>query len=268
MIKRYSITLLIILALQVHSLAQGRWTLGLEATRRIELRKYEDSYRYLLKRGGFESKFPVGVNVAFQYSEKWRFESGFISTPYSETVAVFYNEPGYQRLFDRPLIYIGSTSTFEIPLKVAYNPGFRWKGIQLNIIGGFNTYILDGVLNSMGEAGLPSIPVWPSPPTNLSVIYNMGPISRINFSLETGAEAMKELGRRFIVLYRFSARLGLIDMVEMEGNYKTGQNILENPENIYPFRVVSNGSALHHTFSLRYRLGKKKEKQNWWEDED
>jgi hypothetical protein len=268
MIKRYSISILTILVLHVHSLAQGKWTLGLEATRRIELRKYEDSYRYLLKRGGFESVFPVGVNVAYQYSEKWRFESGLLSTPYSRTVAVFYNEPGYQRLFNRPLFFINPTSTFEIPLKVAYHPGFRWKRIQFNVIGGLNTYILDGVLDSMGEAGLPSVPVLPTPPTNLSVIYNMRPISRINFSLETGAEAMRELGRRFIVLYRFSARLGLIDMVEMEGNYKTGQNILENPENIYPFRIVSNGTALHHTFSLRYRLGKKKEKENWWENGD
>jgi hypothetical protein len=266
--KRGLLCFFLVLLIQVPSLAQGKWTLGLELTRRSELRQYEDSYKYLFTRGGGGPVFPAGLNVAYQYSEKWRFESGFISTPYSQTVGVYFNEPGYQRIFNRPIVYIDNLLTFEVPLRVAYNPNFSWKGVQFNLIGGVNTYILDGFLSSTGEAGLPAIPVVPTPPTNLSVVYRDRPLSRINFSLEAGAEAMMPIGKRFIFLYRFTGRLGFIDMVEMEGDYITGQNISENPENIYPFRIVSNGTALHHTFSLRYRLGKKKEKENWWENED
>lgn len=266
--KRSLLCFLLILLSHAPSLAQGKWTLGLELTRRSELRQYEDSYRYLLTRGGGGPVYPVGLNVAYQYSEKLRFESGFISTPYSQTVGVFYNEPGYRRVFNRPVLYTNNQPTFEVPLRLIYNPNFTWKGIQFNLFGGLNTYILDGSINSFGEGGLPSIPVVPSPPTNLSVVYQVRPLSRINFSLEAGPEAMLPLGKRFVVLYRFTGRLGFIDMVEMEGNYITGQNMSLNPENIYPFRVVSNGSALHHTFSLRYRLGKKKFKENWWEYEE
>lgn len=266
--KRGLLCLLLMLSSHATSLAQGKWILGLELTRRSELRQYEDSYQYLFTRGGGGPVFPAGLNVAYQHSEKWRFESAFISTPYSRTVGVYYNEPGYERLFNRPVAYVPNLLTFEIPMRVAYSPGLNLGRFQINFIGGLNTYILDGSLNSIGNPGLPAIPVVPTPPTNLSVVYQDRPLSRINFSLEAGSEAMLPLGKRFIFLYRFTGRLGFIDMVEMEGNYITGQNLSLNPENTYPFRVVSNGSALHHTFSLRYRLGKKKVKENWWEYED
>jgi hypothetical protein len=250
------------------SLAQGKWTLGLETANRSELRKYTDSYRYLFKGTGGSSAFPAGMNVAFQYSERWRFESGLIGTPYSNTVAVFYNEPGYKRMFNRPISYTNHTSTLEIPIRVIYHTNLRWKSIQFNVMGGLNTYLLAESIDARGGGGLPAIPVWPSAPTNLSVSYSTQNLSKINFSLEAGGEAMWDLGKRFVFIYRFSARLGLIDMVEMEGEYLTGENLTLNPTNIYPFRVIANGSALHHTFSLRYRLGKKIEKENWWEDEN
>lgn len=242
--------------------------MGLDIARRSEIRQYEDSYKYLFTRGGGGPVFSIGGSIAFQYNEKWRFESGLLSTPYSNSVSVFYNEPGYSRLLNRPLMYINHTNTLEIPMKAIFNTQISWKSIQFNLVGGFNTYLLAGNINSWGYAALPSIPVSPSPPTNLSVQYSDRNLSKINFSLEAGGEAMWNLGKRFIFIYRFTGRLGFIDMVEMEGSYKTGQNISENPENIYPFRVVTNGSALHHTFSLRYIMGKKKEKENWWEYED
>jgi hypothetical protein len=242
--------------------------MGLDIARRSEIRQYEDSYKYLFTRGGGGPVFSIGGSIAFQYNEKWRFESGLLSTPYSRTVAVFYNEPGYSRLLNRPLMYGSHTNSLEIPMKIIYNPSVKWKSIQFNIIGGINNYLLAGNINSRGETWLSSIPVNPSPPTNLSVQYFTENLSTINFSLEAGTEAMWNLGKRFIFIYRFTGRLGFIDMVEMEGSYKTGQNISENPESIHPFRVVTNGTALHHTFSLRYRLGKKNEKENWWEYED
>jgi hypothetical protein len=246
--------------------AQGRWTMGLDIARRSEIRQYQDSYQYIYKGGG--PVFSIGGSIAFQHNEKWRIESGLLSTPYSRTVAVYYNEPGYKRLLNRPLMYVSNRNTLEIPLKLVYNPSIQWKAIQFNLIGGFNTYLLAGNINSWGYAALPSIPVSPSPPTNLSIQYNDRNLSRYNFSLESGAEAMWALGRRFIFIYRFTGRLGFVDMVEMDGSYKTGQNISENPESLHPFRVVTNGTALHHTFSLRYRMGKKKVKENWWEYED
>lgn len=249
------------------SLAQGRWSMGFDIARRSEIRQNEDSYKYMYTRGGGGPMFSIGGSIAFQHNEKWRFESGLMSTPYSNTVAVYYNEPGYKRLLNRPLMYVGNTNSLEIPIKIIYNPSVKWKSINFNLLAGFNTYLLAGSINSRGSIGLSSIPVNPSPPTNLSVIYFTENLSTINFSLEAGAEAMWDLGKHFIFIYRFTGRLGFIDMVEMEGSYKTGQNISENPENIYPFRVVTNGTALHHTFSLRYRMGKKKEKQNWGDTE-
>ncbi len=266
MIKPFTSIIFALFISYTTSLAQGRWSLGFDVARRSEIRQYQDSYQYIYKGGG--PVFSIGGSIAFQYNEKWRFESGLLSTPYSRTVAVYYNEPGYKRLLNRPLMYGSHTNSLEIPMKIIYNPSVKWKSIQFNIIGGINNYLLAGNINSRGETWLSSIPVNPSPPTNLSVQYFTENLSTINFSLEAGTEAMWKLGKRFIFIYRFTGRLGFIDMVEMEGSYKTGQNISENPESIHPFRVVTNGTALHHTFSLRYRMGKKKEKENWWEDED
>ena len=118
------------------SLAQGKWTWGLEVANRSELRKYEDSYQYLFKGTRGSAAFPVGMNVAFQYSERWRFESGLISTPYSRTVAVYYNEPGYTRIANRPVSYRNHMATLEIPLRIVYNTNLRWKSIQFNVMGG------------------------------------------------------------------------------------------------------------------------------------
>lgn len=160
-------------------------------------------------------------------------------------------------------MYISNTNTLEIPLKVVYNPSIHWKSIQFNVLGGFNTYVLIDNINTYREAGIPSIPVSPSPPTNLSAIYTTHNLSKINYSLEAGAEAMWHLGNRLIFIYRFTGRIGFAEIVEMEGNYVTGQNIAENPENIYLFRVISRGSAMHHTFSLRYKLGNNVVKYNW-----
>lgn len=188
-------------------LAQGKWTMGFDVARRTELRQNEDSYKYLFRNGG--QVFSIGGSLAFQYNEKWRFESGLFSTPYSRTVAIYYNEPGYKRLLKRPLMYVGNTNSLEIPLKVVYNPSIFWKSIQFNIVGGLNTYLLAGNINSWGEAGLPAIPVFPAPPTNLSVVYNTRNLSKVNFSLEAGGEAMWHLGKRFIFIYRFTGRLSI-----------------------------------------------------------
>jgi hypothetical protein len=229
--------------------------------KRSEIRQYQDSHKYLYKGG--VPVLSLGGSLAFQYNNKWRFESGLISTPYYRSAAVYYNEPGYKRILNRPLMSIGNTNTLEIPLKVVYSPSISWKSIQVNLLGGFNTYLLTDNINAWGEAGLPSIPVSPSPPTNLSAVYNTRNLSKINYSLEAGIEAMWHLGNRLIFIYRFTGRIGFTEMAEMEGNYITGQNIAEKSENIYPFRIISRGSALHHTFSLRYKMGKDKTKDNW-----
>jgi hypothetical protein len=267
-VKKTPIVLVLILINKSTALAQGRWSLGLELTRRSELRKYEDSYQYLFTKGGGGPVFPIGVNVAFQYSERWRFESGLISTPYSRTVGVYFNEQGYRRLLNKPIIYSGHRKTIEIPLTAVYKTNFQRRSLQLNIVGGLNTYILDASINASGFAGLPAIPVSPAPPLGLTVQYNDRNLSKYNISLEAGTEVMWSLGNRFLFIYRFTGRVGFIDMVEMEGNYITFRNTIANTENTYPFRVVSSGSALHHTFSLRYRMGKKKERDNWWEYEN
>lgn len=247
------------------SSAQGRWTLGWEMTKRSELRKYTDSYQYLFTNRNIPS-YVTGFNLTFQYSERWRIESGLINTFYSKTIAVYYNEPGYTRLVKRPMIQSRRTSTLEIPMKLVYNTDLQWKSITVNLLAGLNTYILTGSLESSPEGILPALPVWPTPPTNLSVIYRDQNLSKINSSLETGAEAMWNLEKNLIFIYRFTGRLGFIDMVQMEGDYVT-RNLNHITENSYPFRVVSNGSALHHTFQLRYKLGKKRKKGNWWEAE-
>jgi hypothetical protein len=103
------------------SLAQGKWSMGLEIINRSELRKYEDSYQYLFKGTGGSSAIPWGLNIACQYSDRWRFESGIISRHYSRTVAVYYNEPGYTRIVNRPISYTGHTATVEIPIRIVYN---------------------------------------------------------------------------------------------------------------------------------------------------
>lgn len=248
------------------SLAQGKWSMGFTMASRSELRQYQDSYQYLFKGSG--PAFSFGGSLAYQHSEKWRWETGLFSTPYSRTVGVYYNEPGYRRMLNRPVMYGSNTNSLEIPLKVIYSTPLRFKNIQFNILGGINTYLLASSYNVWGFTGLAAIPVSPSPPTNLSVVYNTRNLSKINFSLEAGGEAFWKLSERFHFIYRLSGRVGFIEMVEMQGDYRTGDNLTLNPDRIYPFRVVSRGSALHHTFSLRFVMGRKKWKENWWEDED
>jgi hypothetical protein len=248
------------------SLAQGKWSMGFTMASRSEWRQYSDSYQYLFKGGS--PVFSFGGSLAYQHNERWRFETGLFSTPYSNTVAVYYNEPGYQRMLNRPVMYVGNTNTLEIPFKVIYTTPLKWKAINFNLVAGFNTYFLAENINAQGKAGLPSIPVSPSPPTNLSVVYNDRNLSKINFSLEAGGEALWKLSDRFHLIYRLTGRIGFMEMVEMEGNYLTGENLSVNPDKIYPFRVISRGSALHHTYSLRFNMGRKKWKENWWENED
>jgi hypothetical protein len=165
-------------------------------------------------------------------------------------------------------MYGSNTNSLEIPLKAIYSTPLRFRNIQFNVIGGINTYLLASSYNVWGFTGLAAIPVSPSPPTNLSVAYNTRNLTKLNFSLEAGGEAFWKLSERFHFIYRLSGRVGFIEMVEMQGDYRTGDNLTLSPDKIYPFRVVSRGSALHHTFSLRFVMGKKKWKENWWEDED
>jgi hypothetical protein len=252
--------------IQATSLAQGKWSMGFTMASRSEWRQYQDSYQYLFKGSG--SAFSFGGSLAYQHSEKWRWETGLFSTPYSRTVGVYYNEPGYRRLLNRPVMYGSNTNSLEIPLKAIYSTPLRFRNIQFNVIGGINTYLLASSYNVWGFTGLAAIPVSPSPPTNLSVAYNTRNLTKLNFSLEAGGEAFWRLSERFHFIYRLSGRVGFIDMVEMKGDYRTGENLTLNPDRIYPFRVVSRGSALHHTFSLRFVMGRKKWKENWWEDED
>ena len=113
---------------------QGKWSMGFDMASRSEWRKYEDSYRYLFK--GSSSVFSFGGSISYQHNERWRFESGLISTPYSRTIAVYYNEPGYKRMLNRPLMYIGHTNMLEVPIKAIYSAAIQWKAIQFNIVGG------------------------------------------------------------------------------------------------------------------------------------
>ncbi|MBY5949421.1 hypothetical protein KUV23_00470 [Algoriphagus marincola] len=247
------------------SFPQGKWSMGFTMASRSEWRQYQDSYQYLFKGSG--QGFSFGGSLAYQHNEKWRWETGLFSTPYSNTVGVYYNEPGYRRMLNRPVMYVSHTNTLEIPLKAIYSTPLKWRNIQINVVAGFNTYLLAENINSQGYAGLPAIPVSPAPPTNLSVVYNDRNLSKVNFSLEAGGEAFWKLSERFHFIYRLSGRVGFIEMVEMQGDYRTGDNLTLSPDKIYPFRVVSRGSALHHTFSLRFVMGRKKWKENWWEDE-
>lgn len=52
-------------------------------------------------------------------------------------------------------------------------------------------------------------------------------------------------------------------MITMVGYYET-----DNPPTQYLFEVSSKESAIHNTYYIRYRFGKKKEKENLWEYEE
>lgn len=86
MIRLFFICILLS-SLSLPSMAQGRWTIGLDMARRIEIRQYQDSYKYLFTGG--VPVLSIGGSIAFQYNDKWRFESGLFNTPYSNTVAVY-----------------------------------------------------------------------------------------------------------------------------------------------------------------------------------
>lgn len=242
------------------SLAQGRLSVGFDLASRKEIRSYHDPQGYLNKQ--YTPLFAIGGSLSYMINDKWEVESGIYETSFHQTVSAYYKEPGYIPLSGTGW-QVNGLKTLQIPLRGVYDLGLNWKRFSFSAIGGLNLYHLNGSLKTRGEAGLSAIPVYPTPPTNLMIYYESYPIRKSSIAFELGGQLKYQISNRLNFIYRFTALAGTRDMIKMEGYYE-----IDNPPTLYPFEVTSNGTALHHTFSLRYRMGKKKEKQNWWEYED
>lgn len=258
------VKLLIILALAACNLsqapAQGRLSVGFDLASRKEIRHYHDPQGYLHRR--YTPLFAIGGSILYSINDKWEIESGIYETSFHETISVYYKEPGYTLLANTGW-QVGGMRTLQIPLRGVYDIGLGWKSISFRAVGGINLYNLTLNLNSRGEAGLSPIPVSPSPPTNLRLYYESYPLRKNSLALEGGGEVRLPISSRLFFIYRFTILAGTRDMARMEGYYE-----IDQPLTRYPFEVTSRGSARHHTFSLRYRFGKKKEIENRWQMEE
>lgn len=255
---------LIILAVSTiilsNCLAQGKLSVGFDLVSRNERRSYNDPKGYLHRQ--YAPLFAIGGSLNYTLNEKWEIETGIYNTSFRQTISAYYKEPGFIPL-SRTGWQVNGLKTLIIPFRGIYNFDLRWKSISFAAVAGINLYTLTGSLDSRGEAGLSAIPVYPTPPTNLMIYYESYPVRKNSLALEYGGEVRLPISNRLFFIYRFTVLNGTKEMHRMEGYYET-----DNPRMRYDFEVSSKGSSIHNTFSIRYRLGKKKEKDNWWECED
>jgi hypothetical protein len=243
-----------------HCLAQGKLSVGFDLASRKEIRSYHDPKGYLHRK--YAPLFAMGGSLNYKINEKWQLETALYRTTFHETISAYYKEPGYIPMMQTGW-QVNGVKTLQIPLRVIYDLGLRWKGLSFSAVGGLNMYYITYSLASTGEAFLSAIPVYPTPPTELMIYYKSGPLRKSSLAFELGGESKLAISERLSFLYRFTYLQGTQDMLQITGYYETSR-----PPQKHEFEVVSKGSALHHTFSLRYRLGKKKTKENWWEDDD
>lgn len=241
-------------------LAQGKVSIGFNLISRNERRTYHDPKGYLHRQ--YTPLFAIGGILNYAINENWEIETGIYSTTFHQTISAYYKEPGFIPLSGTGW-QVNGLKTLLIPFRGIYNFDLRWKRLSFAAVGGLNLYNLSHSLDYRGEVGLSAIPVYPTPPTNLMIYYTSYPLRKNSLALEYGGEVRLPISNRLHFIYRFTVLSGTQDMIKMEGYYE-----IDNPPTQYLFEVSSKGSSVHNTFSIRYRFGKKKEKENWWEYED
>lgn len=235
-----------------NSFAQSKFSIGIDAGVRIEKAQFNDPQGYVIR--NLLPNNPYGVSATYQAKEKWALELGLYRIGFYRDANVFYNEPGYQPTVKHGSFGAPFLSTLQVPARVIYRTGLGFSKFSLNVFSGMNLYHQIHPFDSFGITSGPGTPVTPFGAPELEFMATGGIIERTSFGIEAGLEVMYQFSNSFSLAYRFSGILGTRDKTYHEGSYF----LVENPQEVYAFDYVQNGTALVHMLSIRYSLPKKK----------
>lgn len=231
--------------------AQSNFSIGIDAGVRIEKPSFNDPKGYVIR--NLLPNNPYGISATYQANEKWGFELGLYRIGFYRDANVYYNESGY-----RPIVRHGSfgspfLSTLQIPARVIYGTGLGFSKFSFNVFSGLNLYHQVHPSDFFGVTSGPGTPVLPDSAPELRFVSTGRVIERTSVGIEAGLELKYLLSNSFSLAYRFSGILGTRDKIFNEGSYY----LVENPQDVYSFDYVQNGTALVHILSIRYRIPKK-----------
>ena len=238
--------------------AQGKFSLGIDAGVRNEKARFDDPQGYI-----FRDLWPsatIGLAATYEYSDRWEFELGVYRTTFNVAISAYYREPGYMPFTRYGNQGGGGFATLQIPLRAIYSPGIQFRKFSLHFFGGVIMLQQFEFKSSTGFRGA-GTDVFPQPAPTIGMEYASEISNRSSIALELGSEIRYQLSRRFHLAYRFSGNLGTTAKVRIYGEYFASNN----PQVIHDFEVLQRGTSLNHFLSIRYKLGKKIEKEKWWE---
>jgi hypothetical protein len=243
------------------SLAQGKFSLGIDAGLRIEKAVFDDPKGYL-----FRDLWPsgtIGLSGTYAHSKHWEFELGVYRTTFNNSVSAFYREPGYFTMTRVGNKGGGGFSSLQIPIRAIYASPVHYKKFKLLLLGGINLFQQVQPTKTNGFIGA-GTEFFPQPDFNIAMDYTSSIVNRTSVAFEIGPEIRYDLSRRIYLAYRLSATMGTRDMVSIEGNYF----VSNSPWIVHDFEVTLRGRSINHFISLRYRLGEKVRPLQDWENED
>lgn len=244
--------IIIITALSIYSTyAQSKFSLGIDAGVRIEKPIFNDPKGYVIR--NLLPNNPYGISATYQANEKWGFELGLYRIGFYRNANVYYNEPGYQPIFKHGSVGAPFLSTLQIPARVIYGTGLGFSHFSLNVFSGLNLYHQVHPFDLFGITSGSGTPVFPDGAPQLMFTETGRVIERTSVGIEMGLELKYQLSKSISLAYRFSGILGTRDKIFNEGSYF----LEENPQDIYSFDYVQNGTSLNHFLSIRFRLEKK-----------
>ncbi|MCH7396398.1 hypothetical protein MM236_00285 [Belliella sp. DSM 107340] len=231
-------------------IAQGKFSLGIDAGVRNEKAKFDDPKEYI-----FRNLYPsgtIGLAGTYEYSDRWEFEIGVYRTTFNSNVSAFYNEPGYTPFTKYGDQGGGGFASLQIPVRGIYFSGIKYRKFSLNILGGITIFHQFDTRKFSKYIG-PGTVVFPQPAPVVRMEFIDQIVNRTSIAFEIGPEIRYDISERFYLAYRFSGNLGTRDKVSIEGSYFTS----DNPQTIHDFEVVQRGTSINHFLSIRYRLGRK-----------
>lgn len=258
--KQLLLIILFVSGIQVN-LAQGKFSLGIDAGLRVEKAVFDDPKGYL-----FRDLWPsgtIGLSGTYAHSKSWEFEMGVYRTTFLNNISAFYREPGF-----RPFTRVGNQggggfSSLQIPLRAIYVTPLKYKKFNLRFFGGVTLF--QKIDNTTWTRSVGSgTDVFPQPAPVIKMDYTSSIVNRTSVAFEIGPEIRYDLSKRIYLAYRLSATMGSRDMVNIEGNYF----VSNSPWMVHDFEVTLRGRSINHFISLRYRLGEKVRPLQDWENED
>lgn len=249
-IPKFYLCLIFIAYYSKNLVAQGKFSLGIDAGVRNEKARFEDPKEYI-----FRDLYPsgtIGLAGTYEYSDQWEFEIGVYRTTFNTGISAYYNEPEFISFTKYGQRGGGGFATLQIPSRAIYSTGISYGEFSLNLVGGITTFFQFDTRDWTRSIGSGS-PVFPQPAPNIGMDFESKILNRLSFAPEFGTEIRYKFSTRLHLAYRFSGILGTRTMVTNEGIY----TVSNSPNTIHDFKVTQKGTSKNHFLSIRYRLGRK-----------